>query len=246
MSTDEKTAPVFKKDVITRKKTVSFSMGFIINTLLNTSYSYFVFYYYEVELGLLTSLVALSYAIFAIWNMINDPLFGYLTDKPRKWSKKYGMRTPWIIFGGIGVIICFYFLFAVPDFGDVKSNPWPLFWYMIIITCLYDTFYTIFTTHYFGGFANIFRTPEERRKGSSIGYLIGLGARTGVMIILIPQLIIRGDPSSYARAALILSIVMGILLILIIPGIHENEFVKNRYLQIYEFMEATRLPAATW
>ena len=34
MSTDEKTAPVFKKDVVSGKKTVSFSMGFLINASL--------------------------------------------------------------------------------------------------------------------------------------------------------------------------------------------------------------------
>ena len=242
MSTEEKPAIVFKKDIVSKKKTVSFGMGFIINAFLTTSYNYFVFYYYEVELGLATALVGLSYALYAIWNMINDPLFGYLTDKPTRWSKKYGLRTPWVIFGGFGVISCSYLLFAVPDFGDVKSNPWPLFWYMIIITFLYDTFYTIFSTHYFGGFANIFRTPEERRKGSTIGSLIAIGARTSVFGILLPTIIIRGDPSSYIRAMLILTILSFILLGLLIPGIYENEFVRKRYLQIYEFLEATRLP----
>jgi len=242
MSTEEKPAPVFKKDVISRKKTVSFSMGFLINASLVTFYQFLVLYYYEVELGLATGLVALSFAIYAVWNMVNDPLFGYLTDRPMRWSKKYGMRAPWAIFGGLGVILCFYLLFAVPDFGDVKSNPWPLFWYMIIITCIYDTFYTIFTTHYFGGFANIFRTTEERRKGSTIGVVLGIGIRTVIMALLMPALIIQGDPGSYVRFALVLTIILCICLILSVPGVYENEFVKKRYLQIYEYLEAIRLP----
>ena len=242
MSTEEKPAPVFKKDVITMKKTVSFSMGFFISSSLVTFYNMLVLYYYEVELGLATALVGLSFAIYAVWNMINDPLFGYLTDRPMRWSKKYGLRTPWVLFGAIGIIISFYLLFAVPDFGDVKSNPWPLFWYMIIITCIYDTFYTIFTTHYYGGFANIFRTPEERRKGSTIGYMVGLGVRTAVMGLLMPTIIIQGDPSSYVRFSLVLAIILGIALVLMVPGVYENEFVKKRYFQIYEYLEAIRLP----
>ncbi|TFF89669.1 MAG: hypothetical protein EU548_06945 [Promethearchaeota archaeon] len=52
-------------------------------------------------------------------------LTGFLTDKPMRWSKKYGLRTPWIISGIILTIVSYYFLFAVPNFGGVKFNPWP-------------------------------------------------------------------------------------------------------------------------
>ena len=160
MSKDNSPKTKLKKDVVSRKKMMSYSMGFFLNSFFMTSYNVLVFYYYEVEIGLATALVGLAFAIFAVWNMINDPLTGFLTDKPMRWSKKYGLRTPWIISGVILTIISYYFLFAVPDFGDVKSNPWPLFWYMVITTCLFDTFFSLYTTHYAGGFANIFRSKE--------------------------------------------------------------------------------------
>ena len=242
MSTEETTAKPFKPDKVSKGKMVSYGMAPFIANLTNASYNLLLFYYYEVEIGLSIVLVGLSFVIYAVWNMVNDPLTGFLTDKPMRWSKKYGLRTPWIIVSGILMIISYYFLYAVPDVGDVKSNPWPLFWYMVIITCLYDTFYSIFQCHFMGGFGNIFRTEEQRRKGSMTLALIAIFSSMFIRIVIIAQVIVYGDPTSFVRAALLTAIVGFVCLGLLLPGIHENEFVKQRYLQIYEFLEAQKLP----
>jgi len=203
--------------------------------------SILLFHYYEVELGLSVALVGLALIIFALWNMVNDPLIGFLTDKPMRWSKKYGLRMPWILFGGIMTTLFYVLLFMVPDV-DVKKNPWPLFWYIVIITCSYDTFYSILTTHAYGGFTNIFRTEDDRRKGGTIGQFMGTVSRFVMMGILVPFIVITGDPSSYIRAALITAILISISLVLFIPGIHESDAVKTRYFAVYDYMEEKKLP----
>lgn len=232
MSTD---SIQLKRDDVTRKKMLSWGMEPFIESFLLVAYNYLIFYYYEVELGLATALVGLSFVIFAIWNMINDPLIGYLTDRPFKWTKKYGMRTPWALLGGVLLIITYYFLYAVPQ-TDVKTNPWPLFWYMIIVTCLFDTFFSLFTTNAVASFGMIFRNMEERRKGSTLAIVVGLMGRTLLVAVIIPITIVLGDPSSYIRSAIISCIILSIALVLFIPGVYENEFVKERYLKIYEIL----------
>jgi len=239
MSTESTTA---QPDRVSKGKMLSYGLAPFLANLTGASYNMLVFYYYEVELGLSIVLVGLSYVIYAIWNMVNDPLTGFLTDKPMRWSKKFGLRTPWIIISGILMVISYYFLFAIPDLGDIKANPWPLFWYMIIITCLYDTFWSIFECHYLGGFGNIFRTEEQRRKGSLTLALIAIFSSMFIRIVIIAQVIAYGDPSSFVRGALITAIVGVVVLVLLLPGVHENEFVKNRYLKIYEVLEAQKLP----
>lgn len=242
LSSESTNTPAFKKDVVSKKKMSSYSMGVFIDSFFTEAFGFLVLYYYEVELGLVILLVGLSFVIFAVWNMINDPLVGFLTDRPFKWSKKYGMRTPWVVFGVIGTVICFYFLFAVPDFGDVKSNPWPLFWYMVIITCLFDLFYSIFYANYYGAFANIFRTTDQRRRASTITFLIGILGRTLLGAVLIPMFIVYGDASTFRTFALVSCVVLLIALAILLPGIHENEFVKKRYFQVFEFIESQKLP----
>ncbi len=224
-------------------KALSYSMGVFTNSFIYFAYDILVFYYYEVELGLATALVGLSFVIFAVWNMVNDPLVGYFTDKPKKWSKKYGLRAPWILFGGALQIVAFFFLFLIPfDTGNVKSNPWPLFFYMVIVTCIWDTFFSIFMTNYIGGFANVFRTPENRRKGSLVLLLIGMGGNLFASGFLIPIMIIYGDPSSYIRGAAVSCIVLSIVLVAFIPGIYETKEIKERYLKIHEMREKQKLP----
>lgn len=200
-----------------------------------------LFHYYHVELGLSTALVGLAFTIFALWNMINDPLIGFLTDKPMRWSKKHGLRMPWIIIGGTLTTLFYILLFAVPDV-DPQKDPWPLFWYIVIVTCLYDTFYTILTCHAYGGFANVFRTREDRRKGGTIGQFMGTASRFIMMGILVPLIIVTGDPSSYVICAILTGIVIGVALVLFIPGIHESEAVKTRYLAVWEYLEERQLP----
>ena len=241
MSSETKTQTP-KKESSNKVKMGSFGFGLVTTQVMYVVYNYLIFYYYEVELGLATALVGLSFIIYAVWNMVNDPLLGFLTDKPRKWSKKYGLRFPWIVFAGILQIICLFFVFWIPDIGDPKSNPWPLFWYMVLITCLLDTFYSIFHSNYVGVFPNIFRTPELRRKGSTITTLYAISAQVLVLAIIIPMGIVLGDPSSYIRVALIICVILTVALIAFIPAIHESEELKMRYLQIYEFLETQKLP----
>ena len=241
MSSETKTqAP--KKKSSNKVKMGSFGFGLVTTQTMYVVYNFLIFYYFEVELGLATALVGLSFIIYAVWNMVNDPLLGFLTDKPRKWSKKYGLRFPWILFAGILQIICIFFVFWIPDIGDPKSNPWPLFWYMVLITCLLDTFYSIFHSNYVGVFPNIFRTPELRRKGSTISTLYAISAQFLVIGIIIPMGIVLGDPSSYIRVALIICVILTVALIAFIPAIYENEELKMRYLQIYEFLENQKMP----
>jgi len=224
-----------------RKKMVSYSMGWFIDNLVIASYGVLIFYYYEVEIGLATALVGISFVIYAIWNMVNDPLVGFLTDKPMRWSKKWGLRKPWIIIGGLLTALTYLLLYTPPNV-DVNANPWPVFWYMVIMTCLYDTFYSIFTTHYIGGFTNIFRTQEERRKGGTLAYWAGSLARFFGLGIIVPIIVIAGDPSSYIRASLVTAIAIVICMVFFLPGIKETEAVKMRYLKIYEYLEKTKLP----
>jgi len=93
-----------------------------------------------------------------------------------------------------------------------------------------------------GGFGNIFRTEEQRRKGSLTLGLIAIFSSMFIRIVIIAQVLVYGDPTSFVRAALMTAIVGVVCLALMLPGVHENEFVKQRYLQIYEFLDTNKLP----
>ncbi len=207
---------------------LSYSLGYVISGSFGTG---ILFYYFEVEIGLPVALLGIAFIIFAIWNMVNDPLAGYLTDRPFKWTKKWGWRFPWIIIGIIPAIIFRYLIWLSPDADP--SNPWPVFWYFIIITCLLDTFYSIFTTHINAGYTNHFRSDAERKRSSAINNIIGgfLGLFWG---FIGPLIIVYGKKETFILSALISLFIRFVLVIFLIPGIHESDELKERFLRGYE------------
>ena len=101
---------------------------------------------------------------------------------------------------------------------------------MLIMTCLFDTFFTIFNEHFVGGFVNQYREDFERRRASGINMIF-----SGIILFFIgfiwPLTIIYGDRSTFVLAALIAVLVLIVCIIIIIPGISESDKAKARYLQ---------------
>ena len=218
------------------KKMLSFSFGYLLVFAMISQFNTWVFYFYEVEMGLPVVLLGLAFIIFAVWNMINDPLVGYLTDKPFKWTRKWGMRFPWMMIGVIPYLIFWWLLFAVPNSLVESSDPWPLFWYLIIVTCLFDTFYSIFSTHINASFTMHFRTDAERRKSSAINttvpQIIAL-----LLGFVVPLIYVYGNRDSMILAQAIVVLMLLICVVLFIPGARESEGMKEAFLRGYETTE---------
>ena len=214
-------------------KTLSYSFGFLLVYFMGTQFNAYVFYYYEVEIGLPVLMLAMAFIIFAVWNMINDPLLGYLTDRPFRWTKKWGMRFPWMMIGAIPYFVLWYLIFAVPDDLVNNSDPWPLFWYFVILTCLFDTFYSLYATHINAGYMTHFKTDAERRRSSAINTTIPqiLAVTLGLAV---PIFYVYGDRSTMIFAQGILVIAMIVCLIIAIPGLRESDELKARFLRGYE------------
>jgi len=93
-----------------------------------TAFSFIIaygLYFYEVEVGLPILLYTLAYTIYSIWDSVNDPLVGYLSDKPRFYTKRWGRRFPWIVFGFIPVTILFLLVFSPPNVKGLFKNKFP-------------------------------------------------------------------------------------------------------------------------
>lgn len=135
----------------------------------------FAYFYYVDFLGLAFSLAALVRTFYAIWDAVNDPLFGYLSDNTRT---RWGRRRPWLLVSVPLFSVCFILIFNVPVSGGGQSS---LFGYLLAITLLYETFVTIISVNYNALFPELFRTLPHRiragalnRGGLIIGLIVGL------------------------------------------------------------------------
>ncbi len=203
---------------------------------MSSQFSRFVFYFYQIEIGVPVVMLGVAFTIFAIWNMINDPLLGYLTDRPFKFTKKWGMRFPWILIGGLPLCFIWILLFTVPEGFINQVDTLPVFIYFIVITCIFDTFHSLYIIHINAGFTNHFRTEFERNKSSFINNTIP-GILQLFMGFIVPTFYIYGNISSMIFAQILLGFSMLACMLILIPGIRESEDLKQRFLRGYEQVE---------
>lgn len=211
-----------------KKNMASYGFAKALVEFITFAITAFGFYYYESELGLDVLLVGLGYIIFAIYNAINDPLVGYLTNKPFKFTKKWGRRFPWIFIGGTLWVISYILIFTPPNV-DPQSGAWILFGWLVFTLCLFDTFETIFYVNFQSLFPDKFRSVEERRTATGIQTPIGI---VGIVLgaVVPPLFITFGDIQSYIFHAIAVVIIGLILLYLSIPGCREDQITIDRYL----------------
>ena len=215
------------------KKMLSYSIGRYISTDINNLVM-FLFVFYETEIMLDVIWVGIAFVIFAIWNAINDSLLGYLTDRPFKFTKKWGMRFPWIVLGIIPTLIFWMLLFLPLEIDP--ANQLPVFLYFVIITCLMDTFYSIFSTHHGAAYNVHFPNEFERRKSGAINYLIPNIIRAGT-VFLSPLIYVFGQKESATLFIFVTVLIYFVLAIFLIPGIRETDEIIERFLLGHEKKE---------
>lgn len=215
-----------------RANMASFGFGSLSREFLAMAFNTFVFFYYESEVGLNVWYIGIGLTLFAIYNAINDPLVGYLTNRPFKFTKKWGRRFPWILIGGLPMGFSYFLLFSPPKV-DPQANPWILFFWLIFATVLYDSFHTVFFVSFQALFPDKFRSAEERR--TATGIQISLGVVGVALGSIIPPLFINfGDLGSYMVQAVICFIISLVTMIIAIPGFREDPEIIERYLNTQE------------
>jgi len=218
-----------------KKVMASYSSGFFINEFIQGVLIFLLFFFYEVEIGLASWMTGLGLVIYALWDAFNDPLLGYLSDRPFRFTKKWGRRFPWMIVGFIPMLISFVLIFSPPN-GNVQEQPWVIFGWLVFTFCLFDTCETIFTMNYFSLYPDKFRTNKERRKVSQMSIYIGI---IGVVFanLVPPMIIIFGNLGTYALMAWICVVINFFILFLMIPGIRDDKETVDTYLATYEKQE---------
>jgi GPH family glycoside/pentoside/hexuronide:cation symporter len=160
--------------IAARNSPLAYGLGsFGLESLYKVFVGFYMFYYID-ELGLAVAMAAIINVIYAIWDAVNDPLVGFLSDNTRT---RWGRRRPWLMAGlpfYVGILVLVY---AVPE-PFLRGNA--LFWYALVIFTLFEAAYTILAVNYAALFPELFQGFRERARASSyyqglcmLGELVG-------------------------------------------------------------------------
>ena len=67
-------------DAFSNKKAAAYSIGQIINNASYQTFALLIFTFYFTIVGLNVILISIAFFIWSLWNSINDPLLGSLSD----------------------------------------------------------------------------------------------------------------------------------------------------------------------
>ncbi|NMC01140.1 MAG: MFS transporter, partial [Chloroflexi bacterium] len=136
-------------------------------SLISGTYGALLPIFYQDYLGLSARWISLASLIYAIWNAINDPLFGYITDSTRS---RRGRRIPYMRFTAPFLALTFILVWFAPQ-GAGDST---LFAWMLVTMLLYDTAYTIIGLVYSALLPEISESDAERNSLQISSSLFGL------------------------------------------------------------------------
>lgn len=137
------------------------------NSLISGIYAALLPIFYQDYLGLTARWIGIASLVYALWNAINDPLFGYITDSTRS---KRGRRIPYMRFTAPFLGLTFILVwFAPPNAGQQA-----LFVWMLVTMLLYDTCYTIVGLVYSALLPEVSESDAERNGLQISSSLFGL------------------------------------------------------------------------
>jgi GPH family glycoside/pentoside/hexuronide:cation symporter len=123
--------------------------------------------FYQDYLGVAARWIALASAIYAVWNALNDPIFGYITDSTRS---KRGRRIPYMRFTAPFLALTFILVWLAPTGAGDRT----LFVWMLVAMLLYDTCYTIIGLVYSALLPEVTESEAERTGLQISASLFGL------------------------------------------------------------------------
>ena len=163
-----------------RKEKIFWASAALGGAIISNIYGATLQYFYHVYMNLGASWIALSAIMYAVWNAVNDPLFGFWSDRSR--SKK-GRRIPFMRYSAPFLGLTFILVWLVPIGFDQIG----IFIWMLVTMALYDTFYTIIFLVYSALLPEI--TEDENERGSLQTYASLLSLVGMILGFVLPEIL---------------------------------------------------------
>ena len=128
---------------------------------------FFALFFFTNVAGLSAGLAGSILMIGKIWDAVNDPMVGVLSDRT---SSPWGRRLPWMLYGAVPFGIFFFLQWIVPPFTQ-----WGLFWYYVIIAIFFNSFYTAVNLPYTALTPELTQDYDERTSLNSFRFTFSIG-----------------------------------------------------------------------
>ncbi len=194
-----------------------YAFGMFGVTLSYQAFTGWIQFYYTDILRLAPAAMSVAWGIFTLWNMVNDPIAGQLSDNTRT---RWGRRIPWIAGLSIPLGISFYLLWAVPS-GLVEENAAlfsGLWWYFLAVLLLFDTLWSAITINYVALFPEMYPRQSERASVSAWRQVFTIAAL--ILAIVLTKDI--AESLGWGKMGMLFGGITALAFLISLAGSHEN------------------------
>lgn len=143
--------------------------------------AFFLLFFFTNVAGISAGLAGTILMIGKIWDAINDPIVGVLSDRTRS---RWGRRYPWILGGAIPFGVFYFLQWTVPHFsGNTAANQWGLFWYYVAIGIAFNMAYTMVNLPYTALTPELTQDYNERTNLNSFRFTFSIGGSIFSLIL---------------------------------------------------------------
>jgi GPH family glycoside/pentoside/hexuronide:cation symporter len=164
---------------------------------------FFLLFFFTDVVGLSPGLAGSVLMVGKVWDAINDPLVGWLSDRTQS---RWGRRFPWMIYGAIPLGLSFWLLWLMPPLATQGQ----LFGYYCLVLILFFTAMTAIAIPHSTLAAELTQTYDERTQLASFKSAFSIGS--SIFALVIAQLVFAIVPGINQRYA-ILGAICGVLII---------------------------------
>jgi len=166
---------------LTFAQKVGYGIGDMIVAIRMTAFQYYLLPLYTDVVLLPPALAGLGKMLGFLWDGVNDPVSGYLSDRTRS---RLGRRRPFLLGTAVPLGVAFGLLWSPSPSLGTRAG----FLFMVLALMLFDTFYSLYSTPYMALGAELSRDYHERTQISasrSFFHVLGLflgGVVPGVVL----------------------------------------------------------------
>jgi GPH family glycoside/pentoside/hexuronide:cation symporter len=183
---------------------------------------FFLLVFFTNVAGIPAGLAGSILMIGKIWDAVNDPFVGWMTDKTK--SRRWGRRLPWMLYGAVPFGIFFFLQWIVPQFStEPGNNIWPLFWYYVAIGVVSQAFFTVVNLPYTAMTPELSQDYDERTSLNSFRFTFSIGG--SILSLILAQIVFAkiADPKEqYLVLAAICTVISVLSLYWCVYGTRER------------------------
>ena len=196
-----------------RAKSFNYAIGMFGTSIpINMLKTYAAIYYVD-KLGVTTSQFALMLLIYTFIDALDNPVYGFLSDRTRS---RWGRRRPWLTIGTPLLILAFIAFYSPPDFLAGNS----LVAYCMLFYMLAGTLDSVINANYAALFPELFRDDASRANANALRQAFQLVA----MIISIALTPMVTKAIGYSLTATLYGILGGVVILYMTFTCKEADF----------------------